>query len=160
MLSAPAITFDESLWPLQLVRFVGSFTPQQYEDYLAQLLATLQRGEMFIHLPDLTQLAASTSEQRRRQAEWLREHESLMRERMLGLAFVITSPAIRLALSTIFFFKPPPVPYFVAPNLPEAAAWAAQRFEDAGLALPAERIRRHFGLLPAPGTGRSNGSHS
>jgi len=52
-------------------------------------------------------------------------------------------------LSTIFYFKPMPVPYVVSAQLSSALEWAAQRFAEAGLAPQAERLRHHFGL-PSP----------
>ena len=146
MTPVPSVSIDDSLWPLRLVRFVGVATPQQFEHYLGEMDACLRRGERFVCVLDISQGGAPTQEQRQRQANWLKESEPLMRQVELGVAFVVTSPVIRLALSTIFYFKPMPIPYRVTDRLVSAAEWAAQRFVEAGLVHDAERTRCHFGL--------------
>ncbi|HLM44502.1 MAG TPA: hypothetical protein VK458_11580, partial [Myxococcaceae bacterium] len=113
MPSASSISIDDSLWPLRVVRFVGVSTLQQLEHYLADTSIRLRRGERFVSILDVTQGGVPTPELRQRQTLWLQENELLMRELHLGVAFVITSPLIRLALSAIFYFKPMPVPYVV-----------------------------------------------
>jgi hypothetical protein len=149
MVPPSSVHIDDSLWPLRFVRFVGVATPQQFEDYLAEMDACLRRGEKFVCVLDIRQGGSPTQAQRQRQASWLKENDARMRQHELGVAFLVTSPIIRLALSAIFYFKPMPVPYVVTDQLSSAMEWAAQRFTDAGLAHQAERIRRHFGLANA-----------
>jgi hypothetical protein len=144
--SAP-ISFDDSLWPLLVVRFVGAPSLQQQEAYLAQLRAYLQHGDRYVSILDTRQLKMMTSEQRVRQAEFIKENEALLRQVALGTAAIVTSPLIRLAASVFLHIKPMPTPYYVAPSLPLAAVWAADRLERAGFLAPAERVRRHYGLL-------------
>jgi len=156
MPSASSISIDDSLWPLRVVRFVGVSTLQQLEHYLADTSIRLRRGERFVSILDVTQGGVPTPELRQRQTLWLQENELLMRELHLGVAFVITSPLIRLALSAIFYFKPMPVPYVVTSRFSEAALWSISRLQTQGLTLEAERLRHHFGLVseepqaPAP----------
>jgi hypothetical protein len=144
--SAP-ITFDDSLWPLLVVRFVGAPSLQQQEAYLAQLRAYLQHGDRYVSILDTRQLKMMTAEQRQRQADFIKENEELLRRVTLGTAAIVTSPLIRLAASVFLHLKPMPTPYYVAPSLPSAAGWAADRLELAGLLEPAERVRHHYGLL-------------
>ncbi len=146
MFSASSVHIDDSLWPLRLVRFMGVATPQQFEHYLAEMDACLRRGEKFVCVLDLRQGGAPTQSQRQRQASWLKENDALLSQYELGVAFLVTSPIIRLALSAIFYFKAMPVPYVVTDQQPSAMQWAAQRFTEAGLAHHAERTLRHFGL--------------
>ena len=156
MPSAPSVSIDDSLWPLRLVRFVGVATPQQFEQYLVDSAAALRRGERFVSIFDLTHGGVATPEHRQRQATWLQEYSSLLRELSLGVAFVVTSPLIRLSLSAIFYFQPLPTPYVVTSRFSEAALWAISCLQERGLALEAERLRHHFGLVseqpdvPAP----------
>jgi hypothetical protein len=144
--SAP-ITFDDSLWPLLVVRFVGAPSLQQQEAYLAQLRAYLQHGDRYVSILDTRQLRMMTSEQRQRQADFIRDNEELLRQVTLGTAAIVTSPLVRLAASVFLHIKPMPTPYYVAPSLPSAAGWAAERLEMAGFLEPAERVRHHYGLL-------------
>jgi hypothetical protein len=133
---------------------VGVATPLQFEHYLAEMEACLRRGERFVCVLDISEGGAPTQAQRQQQASWLKAQEPLMRQFELGVAFIVTSPLIRLALSTIFYFKPMPVPYLVTSQSRLAAEWAAQRFMEAGLVHEAEGTRRHFGLPFREGAGK------
>lgn len=145
-----SITFDDSLWPLLISRFHGVATDSEYEAYLHRGTAYLQRGELYVSVLDMGRLVVPTAAQRQRQAEWLQAHDHLLREQFLGAALVITSPVLRLALSTILHLKPMPTPYVTVYDVPGGLKWAVARLEEAGLTRSVERIRRHFGLWPEP----------
>lgn len=159
MTAAPFVTIDDSLWPIRIVRFVGVATLAQFEHYLAEMEACLRRGEKFVCVLDLTQGGAPTVEHRQRQVEWIHRNEPLMCQVELGVAFLVASPVMRLALSIIFYFKPMPIPYLVTTQSSQAIEWAAQRLADAGLAQDAERIRQHVGLPSRKGSD-DNASHT
>jgi hypothetical protein len=150
MHTAPSVSIDDSLWPLRVVRFVGPTTLEQFDQYLQGASACLRRGEKFISILDLTR-GVPTPEMRQRQAAWIQENDDLLRELHLGVAFVVTSHLMRLALSAIFYFKSMPIPYVVTAQVSEAALWAISRLEEEGLVQEAERLRHHFGLTtPLP----------
>ena len=159
MIPDSSVSIDDSRWPLRMVRFVGTATLQQYEDYLAETSACLRRRERYVSIIDLSRGGMPPTQQRQRQVAWLQEHEPLVREVLLGVAFVITSPLVRLAVSTILHFKPVPVPYIMTSREQEAAAWASARIEEQGLHHAAECVRRHFGL-PASGYAGRNKARS
>lgn len=140
---APSIHFDDSLWPLLLSRFEGQVSDEAYEEYLRKGAAYLQRGEPYVSVLDMVRLALPTPHQRQRQFEWLRQHGPLMRERVLGCAFIVTSPLIRLTLSTIFHVMPMPTPYVAVSDMTRAVAWATSRLTEAGYPEAAARILRH-----------------
>ncbi|WP_375773141.1 hypothetical protein NR798_20370 [Archangium gephyra] len=140
-------TFDDSLWPLLILRLVGEPSNQQFDEYLDTSASYLRRGEPHVVIADLLRVGIASAEQRRRRAEWLARHDELLRESLLGHAFVINGPILRLGLNILFHLKPPAWPYVVVPRVDPAIAWAAGRLEDSGLREPAERVRRHFGLL-------------
>ncbi|AKJ03030.1 hypothetical protein ATI61_113216 [Archangium gephyra] len=141
-------TFDDSLWPLLILRIVGEPSNQQFEEYLDVSASYLRRGERHVVVADLLQAALESAEQRRRRAEWMSRHDGLTRELLLGNAFVINAPFLRLGLNLLFHVRPPPWSYLIVPRLEPALAWAAGRMDEAGLREPAERVRRHFGLWP------------
>jgi len=145
MLPTGAFTFDDSLWPLMVVRLTGELSPQQVEDYFSMATRSLQRQEWHVCIFDVSALRLVSTEQRKRQVAWLKENEALMRQTVLGVAYIVTSPLIRLTVGAIFHFKPPPVPYAIVSRLEAAGAWAAMRLDEAGLHAPAERVRRRFG---------------
>ncbi|MFY0565078.1 hypothetical protein ACN28E_14655 [Archangium lansingense] len=143
-----SVTFDDSLWPLMVVRLTGELSPQQAEDYLSRSTQFMQRQERHALIFDVSTLGQVSSEQRQRQVEWLKQNEALMRQTVLGIAYVVTSPLVRLTMGVIFHFKPPPVPYTIVSRLDAAGAWAARCLEEAGLHAPAERVRQQFGPRP------------
>jgi hypothetical protein len=151
MPTTSSVSIDDSLWPLRVVRFVGVATLEQFDQYLEEAAEGLLRRERFVSIVDLTRGGVPTPELRQRQATWLQEHDALMREFQLGVAIVVTSPLIRLALSALFYFKALPVPYVVTARMSEAALWSISRLEEEGLVREAERLRQHFGLtVPLP----------
>jgi hypothetical protein len=145
-MSPSSITIDEALWPLVIIRFNGDPSPGQFADYLARMSFYLRQEEHSICILDASQVRSATAEQRHLQAAWIREHEVLLRQWMLGSAHVITSPVIRLVTSLILHLQPLPTPHIVVPDMRAAVAWVLVRLEDAALTEEAQRIRRHFGL--------------
>ena len=85
-------------------------------------------------------------QQRHLQAAWKKRHAEQLKVLNLGTAFVITSPLVRLAVSTVFYLTPMHSPYLIAASLPQTVAWAVQRLEASGLHAAAERVRHTFGL--------------
>jgi hypothetical protein len=137
-------SFDDSLWPLLIIRPPSLVSRRMQEEGLATIAAYLRRGEKHISIVDLRQLRQVPLDQRQRQVEWFREQEALMRENLLGTAIVMTSPIIRLTMSIVLHLQPLPVPHHIGPHLDTAALWAAERFQEAGLPLAAACVRRHF----------------
>ncbi|MCY1081395.1 hypothetical protein [Archangium lansingense] len=152
---AAPFTFDDSHWPLLGVRLTGEPSRREFESFLDRCTQYLQRGERHLCVLDVSALWLLSTEQRQRHVEWLEANAALMRQTLLGLAYVITSPTVVLTMSVIFHFKPPPVPYTIVPHLDAARVWAARRLEEEGLRASAERVRYQLfiGTLagPAPG---------
>ncbi|AKJ06962.1 hypothetical protein ATI61_10574 [Archangium gephyra] len=141
---AAPFSFDDSLWPLLGVRLTGELSRSEFEACLDRSTQYLQRGEPHVCIFDLSALWLLSSEQRQRHAEWLETNAALMRQRLLGLAYVVTSPTVVLTMSVIFHFRPPPVPYTLVSRMDSARSWAAWHLEEAGLRAPAERVRHQF----------------
>ncbi|WP_309895812.1 hypothetical protein [Archangium sp.] len=138
-------SFDESQWPLLVVKLTGEPSSLAFEDYLARSTQYLQRQERHVCVFDVSALQILSTEQRQRQVEWLKANEVLMSQTLLGVSYVVTSPVIRLTLGVIFHFKPPRAPYAFHTHLGEAREWAVRRLDEAGLRTSAERIR-HMGM--------------
>jgi hypothetical protein len=141
---AASFAFDDSLWPLLGVRLTGEPSRQEFEAFLDRSTQYLQRGAPHVCIFDLSALWLLSSEQRQRHALWLEKHAALMRQTLLGLAYVVTSPTVVLTMSVIFHFRPPPVPYTLVSRLDSARAWAAWHLDEAGMRAEAERVRRQL----------------
>jgi hypothetical protein len=145
---ANGITFDDSLWPLLVVKFSGAVSNAQIEEYLAKRGSYLARRQKHVLIYDTASFRVLTNEQRQRQINWLKERAALLKETSLGSALVITSPVFRLVLSIVLQFSQAGTVYHTARSLPDAASWAAARLVDAGMPMEAQRVRAHFGLVP------------
>jgi hypothetical protein len=147
-----SFTHDDSHWPLLLIRLEGAVSDQQLDEFFAHGHTTLRRRERYVSIFDLSRMNLPSPEQRQRQARWAREHEPLLREFVLGTAFVVTSPFVRMTLSMLFHLAPTPAPYVVVPSVDSGIVWAAARLDQSGLSEQAERIRRHY--FPSDRTSR------
>jgi len=136
--------FDDSQWPLLVVRLTGEPSSLAFENYLSRSTQYLQRQERHVCVFDVSALQILSSEQRQRQVEWLKANDALMSRTLLGVSYVVTSPVVRLTLGVIFHLKPPPAPYAFHTRLDEASAWATQRLSEAGLGRAAGGSPRGF----------------
>jgi hypothetical protein len=133
MTAASDIQFDDSVWPLVRVRFLGVPTTPQVEANLARMTAALERGERHVYVFDAGGMTGvGPAEQRHLQAAWLKQHDARLRALVLGVAFVIHSPLVRLGVSIVMHLRPLPGPYFMAATLEEAVAWATERLAREG----------------------------
>jgi hypothetical protein len=140
------IMFDDSRWPLLMLRVTGPMTDKQFGEFLARSDTYLARGEKYVSILDIAQAGLPTAVQRQMQAEWIRKQEPLLREQVLGNANILTSAPIRLALSLIFHLKPLPMPYAAVADMDSALRFVIGKLEEGGLGAEAERIRRDLGL--------------
>lgn len=153
-MEAPSnITIDDSLWPLLVLRFSGTPTNQQFEEYVARRGSYLARNQKHTLIYDTVSFSVLTGEQRQRQIHWLKEHKEPLQKHSLGSALIITSPVVRLLLSGVLHFSQAATPYHAARSMPDAANWCAGRLAGAGLIVEAQRVRTHFGLMPRQNTG-------
>ena len=138
--SAGCITFDDRLPPLVTVRYVGTVTAEQYAACLEGQKARLERGPC-LFLFDTREAGPRLADYRRRQVAWLTRNDSLLREAMLGAAFLITSPLIRLSTSILQHLKPMPFPQVFVSQESQAQPWLAQRLRESGYFAQAEALR-------------------
>jgi hypothetical protein len=136
------ITLDESQWPLPVVRFENACSNADVEQYLTARSAWLRRGELHIPVLDTRASQLPPPHQRQRYIDWLARHRPLLVERSLGTAYLITSPAIRVLTSLIRHLSSLTTAYIAAATPEEALGWSACRFQEAGLASLAQRVRR------------------
>ena len=142
----PVVSFDDSLWPLLVVKFIGTTSDHEFEAYLEKMSAYLQRGDKYVCIYDSTEMKDSPLVHRQRQLEWLKANDAPLRQWMIGTGFIVTSPVIRLAMSVINQLNKPPCPSSAVANMKAALEWAAERFKAENLMVPAMLIRTR-GLL-------------
>jgi hypothetical protein len=145
---SPALLVEDAFWPLLVVQFQGTLPLTRFEEYLEQRLSYLQREEKHVIIFDMRHAPMLSSELRQRQSEWLKQYSHLLDSKVLGHALVITSPLLRLMISTFHKVRPRNGPHIVTPHLNDAARWSLNILKEAGLQPPTGRIEAHFGLSP------------
>ena len=134
------IDIDERHWPLVVYRFRGGVS-------LAELEAYLQRQDELLARQQPTASAVLTEGAKlwetpvlRRQAEWIKQNQDLLRRYSVGAALVLHSPIVRGMLKAILWMQPMPQPHVVCATVPDALAWLRERLSRANLhfELPAE----------------------
>jgi len=139
-----AYTCDASLRPLLWVEYRGVSTPDELEACLVRGAAALHSGGRALCIIDASRTWMVSAAERQRCARWLEAHEALLRERLLGVAFVGASPLVRLSLNIVCHLRAPPFPYFIASHVRSAGRWAAERLESLGLSVQARQVRERF----------------
>jgi hypothetical protein len=147
------VTFDETFWPLVLVRYVAPLTDQEHARSLERFGGYLRRGEPYFCIVDTSRVHTPTPLQRQRQEEWDREHAEQVRTTVLGTALIVTSPIIQLTLSVLLHLRPMLAPYVVVSDMKAALSWVTARMEAQGLGACVERIRAHFATPPRKASG-------
>lgn len=138
------ITFDDSLWPLVILRAHGAPTDEEMKEYQARSCSYLRRGEKYVTISDLSQMGMPSATQRRMQAEYLQQNAAALHEYLLGTASIIASTPLRLALYAILPFRRMPMPFIVVADMDSAVKYALGRLEESGLGDAAARIRHQL----------------
>ncbi|PTL79587.1 hypothetical protein [Vitiosangium sp. GDMCC 1.1324] len=142
----PPATVDGSLWPVLMVKFGRTGTMRDLEAYLAHRAAWLGRCEPHLCIIDAREVNLPSMQLRQRYTDWLTEHEAALRQWMLGTAYVIQSPAVRVMMSVMRHVAPLTSPFVVTATPQPAAIWAAERLQEAGLAQAAMRLRASYAV--------------
>jgi hypothetical protein len=138
------ITFDDSLWPLLILRGEGEPTDQQMKEYQAQSLSYLQRGEKYVTISDLSRLGMLSPTQRRMQADYLLRNADALGERLLGNAAIIRSAPLRLIIYLILPFQPTPMPFNIVADMDSAVTYVLRRLRESGLGDEATHIQQQL----------------
>ncbi len=119
--------FDRSAFPIVKVRFTGATAQDDnFERYLQGLQDSYAPKERLAIIFDADQVGVPGLRYQQRQAQWLKDNETLMQTFCAGTAYVIPNLLIRNILKAIFAFQKQPVPYSVCSTMAEAEDWVAE----------------------------------
>ncbi len=126
----PYAEIDESKFPIINVRFTGEkSTDENFQAYLNGNKNCYRHEKNLAIIFDASKASLPSFKHQKIQADWLKEHEGLMKEFCLGTAYVISNPAVRMILKGIFALQKQPVPYEIFGSNAEAQVWVESRFE-------------------------------
>lgn len=121
------ITLDTSSSPILRVSFEGEVSEAEMRAHLAELTRAIRERPLNAIVYDARRSGTPSAVQRRLQAEWMKEHEALIRSRNAGVAFVIESALIRGALTAILWMQPMATEHTVVATMDEALRWSTER---------------------------------
>jgi hypothetical protein len=128
---------DVSRHPLVVITFVGATSEDDFDRYLEEMQRlVLSRRERNVTIIDGSRSERTTPLQRRKQADWMRTNDDMLRRYSLGTAFVISSPVVRGVLTAILWVSPMSAPHTVVATYEEAERWANAQLNAVGLAAP------------------------
>ena len=128
----PAIEEDESRFPLVVIRFNGVASDAEFEGYLDRQSARIARDQVNAIVIDARRAGATPAKQRRRQAQWMREHAATLARWSVGTAFVIDSAMVRGLLTAILWVQPMPTPHVIVTTMEQAESWARAKLAERG----------------------------
>lgn len=127
---------DDSLWPLVVFTAVGEQSEADFEAYLDDCDALLKRREAYGSIFDVRRAAAIGPKLRKRQVEWLKRNDSLLRAYLVGTGMVMATPLQRGVFRAILWMRPLPYPYSVETSLDAARRFVCSRLHERGCAVP------------------------
>lgn len=118
--------FDDSRFPVLLVEPVGQATDDEVEARIAWFRSYLG-GERFALIMDTLRSEALTARQRKLYTDWLMADRGKIERDCAGCAVVVSSPLVRGAFTSVFWFWTPPMPCVFFATLDEAIAWSQEQ---------------------------------
>ncbi|MEM6297131.1 MAG: STAS/SEC14 domain-containing protein [Bacteroidota bacterium] len=117
--------FDRSEFPLIVVTFTGAKeTPENFAEYLQGLYQNYDRKEAFSLVFDASDAPTPNPSYQQKQAQWMKDHESMIQEYCRGVAYVMPNFLLRNVLKLIFAIQKNPVPFEVFSKKNEGVSWA------------------------------------
>jgi hypothetical protein len=139
------IAFDDSRWPLVIIRYGTEVDEQEFEELLRLLDENIKRSLAARHktcvIYDSTSGYQASPRIRKRQAEWMKQQSMATRVSCAGIAFVITSAMVRGVLTAVLWLSELPTPYTVVGSMHEAERWCEKQLAQHGFALPARELQ-------------------
>lgn len=126
---------------------MGDQTDEDFDAYLADAERVLRRRERYAIIIDARRATPLGPKLRKRQADWLRAHDTELRAHCVALGMILNSPVQRGVFRAISWMAPPPYPYTIESSFEGARHFVSQHLERHGCALPP--IPRWWQLLGA-----------
>lgn len=128
--------FNDTDWPLLVLRQAGVDEPADIASMLAGLTRRLSRGRCAVVFDTLdTQYPPlkQAEEYARMEGEWLRDNQAVIRRNVVGVAFLLTNPAVRFILSSVLLVASLPVPHTVTGDPSEARNYCLRKLRTPSL---------------------------
>lgn len=127
---------DDGDFPIVRMRAHGPTSDEDLDERIAFMDRQLARGHEFALVFDTRRSNLLGAAHRRRWADWVARNEQAMRDRLVGGAILVSSPAGRGVFTAIFWMWKPPVPVVFVNTDEEAEAVVRRQLAEAGVSFP------------------------
>mgnify|MGYP001348580567 CR=1 FL=1 len=118
-------TFHRDDFPLIEIRFTGEKeTDENFQAYLRGLEENYERKERVSLIFDASKALPLNPTYQLKQAKWMKQHEGLIQQYCVGVAYVIPGTLLRNTLKLIFKLQSSPTTFKVFSKHSDARAWA------------------------------------
>jgi hypothetical protein len=123
------ITFDESAWPIVVVRYPKRIDQRDFDAHLERIIGYVKRDAPWGLLNDSRGAGHPNAVQRQAIATFYDRYEPLVRKNWRGSAIIFDSPLIVGVLTALTWIRPAPHPFKAFSNYAEGQRWLEARFE-------------------------------
>ncbi|HET6345807.1 MAG TPA: hypothetical protein VFH51_12800 [Myxococcota bacterium] len=124
------ITQDDSTFPLVRVTMTGAISPEETDAWMPKFIALTKRQVPCAVICDLTQMGAINPAVNKLIKKHMDAERDALRRYIRGVAVVMTSAPLRLAINTMLLVVRPPYPAKVVKNDEEAMQYCKERMES------------------------------
>lgn len=151
-----AIQISDEFRPLYRVTWRAAPTMPEFEAYLSAMLADMQRADATsrIIIQDSRYGPGLDAAQRRMQADWIKQHDALLRKRAVAIVFVYSSTLLRGMLTAILWLSPLPMPHYVCATLDDTLDLCERILAQHGFPMP-RGVRENWLAARAPQPGEN-----
>lgn len=135
------ITFDESCWPLVIVRYPRAFNQAEFDEHLAYVVSLVRRDEPWAMINDSRGAYTPNARQRGAIAEFYAAEAALVRKNWRSTALVIDNPLVAGIATAISWLTEPLHPFCAFWNYADAERYVLNHFEPGLRDLVAQRLR-------------------
>ena len=143
------LTFDVSMWPLALIR-MPAFTTTADIEYMQECYDRIfdAPSKHALLVDTTTIVSVPDAHLRRRVKEFEDSKRSIIREKNIGSAIVLSNPLVRGAYTALRWISPQPAPNKAFSNVRDAARWCVEGIQADGQNAP-EAAYALAGMLAA-----------
>ncbi len=136
MFDGGTVAFDESTWPVVIMRCPVSLSKDSPREIVHGLERILSRRDRFVLLIDTTLVKAiPDAAWRKALSDWANDPDTQRKtgRYSLGTALIMPSPMVRGIFTAISWVVKHPSPQYAARNMADAVSWCCEQVARAGV---------------------------
>ena len=129
------VEIDKSNEPVVVYEFSSKDpTPQEFDAYIKDLTEDIHNLSGAVVVNDLSNAKYLSSENRIKAGKVIKDNESVVKQNIVAIVYVMPSVVLNMLLKGIFAIKKPPVEVKIVKTRAEAMQWASSKVSMAAVA--------------------------